>query len=200
MGSPERQRVAVDFDDTMCPTYDHMKVKHHFGPLPDFYDLGIDIASDSDGRMNLIEFIDEELPNMAPIEGSVDALQELAERKDILVVTGKPRETERATSQWIHHYFGDIFRHVLYSDRFNPEGCPAKRDICQRLGITALIDDFPDQNLASGTVHLLFGFDKKGGPQVPKQGEIWVPDWPAVLQYFNEQNGLNGAGFSQPGI
>lgn len=186
-----RETIAVDLDDTLCPTYQTFHGKFGLGMLVEQYirDISQDTKEAKAATISwLTRSINEIMPKMKPVEGSVDAIEQLSHSHELVIVTGRPTGTQEVTRAWLDEQYPNKFDHVFFSDRFNPER-RSKREICQAVGALALIDDTPRQNMPRETAHLVFGEYVLWTPSKPGYNEVKVRNWQEVLRYFGNGDG-----------
>lgn len=90
-----------------------------------------------------MEFYETELASsLSAMDGAVDALQQLKERFDLVVITSRPVKIKPLTLKVLDNHFPDIFRDVIHTDAFNLAGSGiSKAEVCKRLGVKVFMDD-----------------------------------------------------------
>ena len=78
-----------------------------------------------------------------PIEGAIDAIEQLSTKYKLLVITSRPEKIRKKTKDWLRKYFPKKFNKVYFAYNFSYGVGNAKKklDICQDLKIDLLIDD-----------------------------------------------------------
>ncbi len=96
-----------------------------------------------------------------PVPVALEALKELKQHYQLVVVTARDGITERETRLWILHHFPDYFDDIILAgNHYTGRGYRTKSEICLGLGASMLIDDGLHNILdcaAAGVPGLLFG-------------------------------------------
>ena len=127
--------------------------------------------------------------NHRPIKGAVDAISELKEKYNFVVVTSRGDRSFNFTHTWLEKHFPEIFKEIAFVPLWSKDREFTKAEICKEIGASYLIDDNADHcNLTqnAGVQALLFG--KYGWNRKVKlsRGVVRVNDWLAVLKYFEK--------------
>lgn len=112
-----------------------------------------------------------------PFPGSLEGIELLAQKDDLIVVTGRSDYLREETEQWIGEHFPGKFSGINFTNTYigNKKIYTPKSEICKRLGIHTLIDDCPEYTegcVQLGIRVLLFdyfwnqGFDPEGVERV----------------------------------
>jgi len=199
-----RERVGVDIDDVIVPAAPHIldtynafygtTLQLHEYYTRDLEKFGVDELSVAIQRVNDIVASDEFL-SMPPLEEAVEALGEIAEKRDEFGITGRPTIIEAATNRWLLEHFTDYpFQEVVFTNYFPVDGAimRSKADVCKELGIDYMIEDHLDHALsiaAAGIKVILFGSYPWNQHDDLPDNVTRVEGWPEVVDYFNAIDG-----------
>jgi uncharacterized HAD superfamily protein len=190
--------IAIDIDDVIVETAAHTVDYYNskYGTrltLKDMYSDNLESwgVVDKATAIARVEayLATAEFQNILPLTEAVSAIKHLAKRHELHVVTGRSTVIEAATNNSVDAYFPGIFRSVTFTNLFN-EKKRSKADVCQKLGVSVLIEDHLGHALPAadaGIDVLLFGnYPWNQADNLPNNVHR-VTDWAAVLQYFDEQ-------------
>lgn len=198
----KKQIIAVDIDDVIALGTESLRLqvnkrlgtnlqpKHYAipGEYWGYYDRVWQLNGLAD-RISLEDLNPQMLVDQShvpPHAQALSALRTLAKRFDLVVVTARNTDWERATKVWIDKNFPGIFSGIYYAGR--PDGPKTKGDVCVDLGASWLIDDNIDHAhtaIDHGVQVLLFGeYGWHIGREVHKN-VVRCKDWQAVLEYFD---------------
>ncbi len=143
------------------------------GVLVDFQS-GIDQQDEAtlreyEGRVDEIPGL---FANMKPVPGAIEAMHELQKHFDLFVLSTAPWKNPTAPSdkvQWVTTYLDDVFHKRMVITH--------RKDLCRG---DYLIDD----RGKNGTSEFEGEWIEFGSER--------FPDWPTVVKYLFEQNGING--------
>ncbi len=78
------------------------------------------------------------------VEGAEDGIRQLAEKYDIVAVTGRPHGLARITKEALSGYFEGCFKKIHHTDAFGiGGGRPVpKVDVCAEVGARTIIEDY----------------------------------------------------------
>ncbi|MEA3514681.1 MAG: hypothetical protein U9R34_04345 [Nanoarchaeota archaeon] len=143
--------IGVDLDDTLasCIKYflDFYNDKHSTEFIIDdvkAYGLWEIFGCSKESVMDDIAefYAHPDFDNMTPIEGSVQAIQRLAEEHDIYVITARPSYLEDKIRNRIESNYGSCFRDIILTNQvFEKDDARKKSDICNDLGAKLMIED-----------------------------------------------------------
>jgi len=94
-------------------------------------------------KIRFIKLMDEGFfDNLHPIIGSVEGINKLKNRHELIAVTARAQTLQPATEKWLNKYYGSVFRGVYYtrSMPFGPEE-KSKYMICEEQGARILLED-----------------------------------------------------------
>jgi uncharacterized HAD superfamily protein len=129
----------------------------------------------------------------AVIEKATEALNQLKERFELIVVTSRQKRLKPETDAWLAKHFPDIFSTVHYAGIWDTDDVKAaikkhKAELCRELGADYLIDDQLKHCLGAaecGMQALLFGNYKWNRSSELPKNITEVYSWDDVLRYFN---------------
>ncbi len=84
--------------------------------------------------------------NAEPVEGAIDAIEELAKNNKLVIITSSPQSVEKSVREWLKNHFKDKFEDIHFTKKstFDHDKRRNKGEMCQELGIDVFIDDHPD--------------------------------------------------------
>lgn len=135
--------IAIDCDDVLFPGAESMVNIYNrlYGTrvsLSRAYESGNEEwqASDEDKISRLSEIqLSDEYNQLAPIDGSVGAIHQLASQHELHLVTARPIQVSEATSRLTERFFPGYFSKIHHV------GTGSKGFICSALRADLLIDD-----------------------------------------------------------
>jgi uncharacterized HAD superfamily protein len=154
-------KIAIDIDDVLANfmqaliTY-HNKIyrtnlaKEHFTT----FDLSKTWGGTQEEAVNKVfKFYEtEEFTNVEVIKGAKNAVHALKQQHELVIVTARPEDLRNKTEEWIHRHFPTVFSEIHIANRFSKSGPKmTKAEICEKNGVTMLIDDSLDYALESVT-------------------------------------------------
>ncbi len=78
----------------------------------------------------------------SPVAGAQKAIDQLAKKHDLIVITSRPSFLDEKTHIWIENYFPKKFVKIIHTNQFSKEGSDmTKGDYCREEGVKALVDD-----------------------------------------------------------
>lgn len=91
----------------------------------------------------IIEFVKtNEAQNLAPIEGSVEAISALSKHYDLCIVTSRWTNSRQETRDWLKQFYGESFSQVHFLAELHTGYMEfSKAVFCRKNGIDFLIDD-----------------------------------------------------------
>lgn len=196
-----RETIALDIDEVLFPFIPQF-VRWHNGVhqtnfrSDDFFTYEFDAVlglSVSDTVSRVHEFLEQRdnHENVAPIEGSENAVYALAERYSLVAVTARNPRFRAVTEVYLNDCFGGNIEHVeLIGHPASMEACKSKAEACQKLGVAALIDDsvrHVNGCVDNGIDGILFGDYPWNGDDELREGVTRCRDWPDVLGYLGIQ-------------
>lgn len=128
--------------------------------------------------------------DIVPVVGSQEAIDLLASRNRLIVITSRPSTIGKQTEEWLDRYFKGKFAEVYYTSEWhNVNGGRGKKaDICVAKHVKTIVDDCLEYVLAcreAGTPGLLFDLDGNYGWNKTSgylHGIERVHSWREVLQ------------------
>ncbi|HSX31507.1 MAG TPA: hypothetical protein VLE99_06350 [Candidatus Saccharimonadales bacterium] len=126
-----------------------------------------------------------------PLAGAREALAELSERFELVIVTSRREMVRQETLDWLDKHMGKVFSQKIFAGIWD-DAHPAahkrtKAEILQAIGARYLIDDQPKHCIAAadlGLAALLFGGYPWNRDAVVPAGVKRCGNWLAVLEYF----------------
>lgn len=197
------KKIAIDIDDTLADSLDvfikkinersskQLAPEHYQAPYGywGYHERvlkshGIDI--DPEEIYAEIAIDQSRYPLLA---GAEYAVGELAKKFEITLITSREPAAEAATIKWLKQALPNLDIKLLFAkNNVVGTGTKTKGQICKELGISLLIDDNPEHCISaldSGVSAILFG--NYGWHHDAPQHLVRCADWPAVLDYINEQ-------------
>lgn len=192
-----KEVVAVDVDEVLFPYVEsfvgYHNVIHGTNLAPeDFFTyefehvLGLTVE-ETIRRVHDVH--DLGFDTQGPVEGACFALDELAKRFNLFVVTARNPRFEETTREWLHKNFPDVFQDVVLTGHPQDIEKPkSKIEVCREVGAIALINDsFRHVAECVGTevIGILFG-DYPWNRTVPVlDGMVRCKSWLEVVRYFD---------------
>jgi len=131
----------------------------------------------------------------ACLEDAKPVLEKLTEKYTLVIATSRRNSLKNATAEWLELHFDGIFQEVHHSGFFDTTDRQGhllnKAELCRFIEADYLIDDHLKHCRATAQVgikSLLFGNYSWNKAGVLPPGVTRVADWPAVLDYFNDQS------------
>lgn len=124
------------------------------------------------------------------LAGANFAIKELAKQFDIIIITARPPELEKFTRAWLNEHLEGGFIEVYFTQSHPETTEKTKGELCRIIGAKWLIDDNPEFCQSAqehGVTAVLFG--EYGWHNDIPHDVIKCKDWPAVLEYFNDEQG-----------
>jgi 5'(3')-deoxyribonucleotidase len=199
MPNPEnKETIAVDIDDVLVPHVEDLIAWHNreYGTQ-----MIIDLYHSRDpkdwGAANIEEaikrvqrfFTTPDFLEARPIDEASDALQQLSETYNLIVITARDNIIEGVTKSWLDRHFPEIFKESHFTARFNLEGgSKAKSAVALSAKAKYLIDDTLENALDAASVGLeVLLFGEYPWNQLDKLPEnvTRIKNWQEVLEYFD---------------
>ncbi len=197
-----KQTIAVDIDDVIAGSTDALRklvnkrtgsklTQAHYRVPDDYWGYYERVwqTHGIDGEISLISFQEEMAVDQSHIPllpGASFALNELAKKFHIILITSRYKTQEQATRKWLKNHFGDALSDVYFTRSHVEATEKTKGELCKDLGVSWLIDDNVDycaSALANGIEAILFG--EYGWHQNVPDNLILCKDWPSILDYFD---------------
>jgi 5'(3')-deoxyribonucleotidase len=197
--------IAVDCDDVLVGTFpviidDYNRRHGTYITLADAYsdDLNVwGVKSDDEAIHRVFQlWRDNGYEDLLPVHQAVEVLNELKQRHELHLITGRADFLQEGTRRWIEKNLPNIFASMEFTNYIVPtietHISRSKLEVCKAIGADVLIDDHfhHAQQVAAGDVTvLLFGdypWNRVEG-SLPT-GIVRVKDWQAVRRYFAEEH------------
>lgn len=186
--------IAVDMDEVLLPTRSLMI--EYFNQVTDsnfsaddmttgyFVDSLFNFDHDSFVK-HLIDFTNH-YHKPLPISGAVDALTKLKERYDLVIVTARQTELEKATYAYIEQHFPKIFHDIHFAVHISGKGASIKKsELSRKAGADIIIDDGLEhvtECAAAGMKAILFGDYAWNEADLLPDGVTRAKDWDEALK------------------
>jgi uncharacterized HAD superfamily protein len=144
-----RKRIGVDFDDVLASTGEavidwHNKkygTDHALEDLKNFgfehmWNCSVDVAVE-----RVHEFYPT-TPETPPIPGAISGIKALAEKHELVLITGRSDIAVDVTHAWLEKHLPGIFETTYFTNQFHGEKKMSKAEFCRAHNIDILIDDF----------------------------------------------------------
>ncbi|MCD6398944.1 MAG: hypothetical protein J7L08_03405 [Candidatus Aenigmarchaeota archaeon] len=81
--------------------------------------------------------------NLKPIEGSIEAVDELSKHHELMIITSRPEYIKKETLEWVERYFPDKFKEVYFAKNsyMNPTTGKEKLELCLEKNVDVLVED-----------------------------------------------------------
>lgn len=147
-----KNTIAVDLDDVLANTADHLDRYYNarFGTNIKLQDHQTYKLNDIWNR-TLSEVIDitddffqsEEGKNITPFEGAEYAIDELATKYNLIVLTSRDLDLKNETKEWVDKYFPDKFKEIVMTNKLSKNHIPSreKYEVCLEKNIKIMVED-----------------------------------------------------------
>lgn len=194
-----RTVIAIDVDEVLLPLHEPFLLHHNRRYGTEF------VYPDPEGRYYLNEFTGDNFKitmkklrqyykdntdaHLVPLPGAVEAIKQLHERYDLVIVSSQQLFQTKYTKVALQQHFGDVFKEVHFT-----ASNPLKRkqihksDVCLQLGAEYLVDDHVSNaiNCAEAGIRVvLFGDYHWNREEAIPAGVVRCKDWREVLEYFD---------------
>ena len=144
-----------------------------------------------EGKKLMEEFYSlEDFDEIPLIEGSKEAIPELAKQNQIYIITARPLRWGEKTKKFFDKHFPGKQINLIHSRDENDKTI-YKREICKNLGVTILIEDHADIALQCAERGVrVFLFDCLYNQKVFHENIVRVKTWKEILEKINELNNL----------
>lgn len=146
----QRKIIGLDFDDVLLHCFKHLVEFHNenYGTTH----LLDDYTSYQPTKLWNCDYAEvmrrvkeyhesEHAKNVQPVEGAIEAIQELSKKCDLAIVTMRPPETEPVTRMLLEQ-FPPVFQGIHFIGSWSGlPGIKNKADICKEIGASLFIDD-----------------------------------------------------------
>ncbi len=124
--------------------------------------------------------------DILPLDKAIDSINELMERHDVLIITGKPVRFKHRVEEWLQHYLGKKLE-VIHAGEWHKGQAATKAEICKELGVKVLLEDSGETALdcANSGIKVLL-FDKPWNKQFKHKNIQRVKNWEEAIKDINE--------------
>lgn len=191
--------IAIDIDDVLAPTAQKFIAYSNeiWGTNLTIQDYNEDWTklwevdfTEARKRSDHVHSSDVFLGN-SRFEDADIVLRRLAGKYRLVITTSRRSQLKNLTLDWREKYYGDIFENIHFAgmwDTITADSIKAtKRDLCERIGASYLIDDQPKHCVAvaeTGITALLFGDYSWNHMDNLPQNVIRASNWQAIEDYF----------------
>lgn len=197
-----RQLIAVDIDDTLADSTELIRLrvnerynvdisKEAYRSKGEYWGYYTRVWAEHGLHTLTIQDLDDsmldEMTRLPLLPSALYAIKEISKQYDVVIITARSQEREAVTRRWIKSTFEGMDIDVHFSSAHRDETAMTKGQICKQLGAKYLIDDnvgHCQSALDEGVSAVLFG--EYGWQTGSTTGMVICKDWPAVLDYFNE--------------
>ncbi len=192
--------IAVDIDEVLVPHNAPLADLHNrlFGSnhtIDDYHDdwpslWGVD--RDEAEKRARIWWDSKEWKNRHkhPIQGSAGVLERLQKSYELVVITGRSKNTAKFTEKWLDEYFPSIFKKAHFVGIWEEGLGRNKAEVCRTAGVNYMIEDSLEQSFAcakAGVKVLLFGNYNWNQYYGSDANITKVNSWADVEKYFDGQ-------------
>ncbi len=117
------------------------------------------------------------------IENSIKGINLLLEKGDnLIVITARPIRYKQKVEEWIYFYLGKKLE-IIHSGDFHKGQAVSKSEICNNLGIKAILEDSGETALdcAKNGIRVIL-FDKPWNKKFKHENIIRVKDWDEAIK------------------
>lgn len=195
-----KETIAVDIDEVLFPFVPnfvdyHNRLNGTSITADDFRtyrfedDLGVSLEESIE---HVYSFNAADHSQIAPLEGTAEAITRLSERFNLNLVTARHPQFETNTLGWIDRHFPETFDSVTFIGYAAIMETPrTKAEICHEIGAIALIDDSPghvNQCVEEGIQGILFGEYPWNRDCSLANGVVRCGSWTDVEEYFGARS------------
>jgi len=91
----------------------------------------------------LEEFFQNHSHIVEPILGSVEAIDELAKKHELLILTSRSDSMKEKTLEWLNLHYPSKFQDFLFANHWLKSNGKTKTDLCKDFNIELVIEDSP---------------------------------------------------------
>lgn len=135
-------------------------------------------ATKIDDEFKKSEFFSE----ISVIPGAKEAIENLSENHELVIITSRPVESKRLTSDWFNKNFNNFKSKIIHSGDFWGK-IKTKAEICNSLSISLLIEDhekYAKECAGKGIKVILF--DKPWNQNIEHENIARVNNWKEALK------------------
>lgn len=194
--------IAIDIDDVVANTTEALRLlvnertgvkltTEHYSVADDnywgYYER-IWLAHGLDDKIKYSDFAQEmeiDQSHVPLIVGVDTAINELAKRYHIILITARNKTWEKATRSWFKQHLHKNDIELYFCENHKDSKAKTKGELCRDLGVSLLIDDNPNHcqsALDHGVGAILFG--EYGWQGVIPNGVMRCRDWSSVTLYL----------------
>lgn len=192
--SSDKPILAIDIDDTLVTSEAALRANHNqkfpqISVLSSFYSQDFtrhgNAANDIEAEIRRF-FDSDEFYQLLPLEGAAEAVDRLAQRYELILVTARPKYTLSRTMQWINQHFPNRFQDAVFVGTDEHQKIDLQRSknpILHKMGVEVLIDDNLKHSIEaaeSGIRTILFGEYGWNQSDALPAGVQRAADWRAV--------------------
>ncbi len=164
MGGKSGVRIGVDMDDTFFPFVGGLVEWHNRAYGTDWtigqfntYKFSQVPGFPVNAEERVREYLESDFHwNLAPLEGAVEGIRELASRNELFLMTSRNGKYRDRTLEYINRQFGDgVFKeHFFTYNHYTKDGIGTKAEMCREENIGIVIEDTVEnaQELCNGRV------------------------------------------------
>lgn len=163
----KRLRIAVDCDEPLADCNAYLQAWHNRSyntnlARDDVFSFKLWLVwncSKEESDKRVLEFYEsEDFRRMTPVDGSAEAVSEIAKNNDLFVLTSRVGVAIPCTKPFIDRHYPGRFEKVVFSKNYALAGNGhSKADICEEEKVDVLIDD---------CLHYALDCQKKGIPVI----------------------------------
>eukprot|EP00730_Choanoeca_flexa_P018268 TRINITY_DN8876_c0_g1_i2.p1 TRINITY_DN8876_c0_g1~~TRINITY_DN8876_c0_g1_i2.p1 ORF type:complete len:203 (+),score=53.47 TRINITY_DN8876_c0_g1_i2:71-679(+) len=147
-----RPVIAVDLDEVLGyfvqslarwhnEAYGTTYTQSHFFSYT-FKDVWGGTAEESTTKVHAFFESDYFQQQVAPVPGALEALQQLKQRYQLVIVTSRQHSIEEITRLWVAKHYPDIFDEIHFGNHWGVSGEKiSKPDMCKAIHARVLVDD-----------------------------------------------------------
>jgi len=185
-------KIAIDLDDVLALSlidfidFYNEKFEKKI-TLEDFtgFSLNESIGMPIEKERKLLEEYDasHHYDKIKPMEGAKEAIKELSENHELVIVTSRPQKREEQTRKWLENYIEGIKEVFFIRQEYGGES-KTKGEVCKEIGAELLIEDnldYAESCVDEGIRVLLFDYpynqEENISPSITR-----VKSWKEVLK------------------
>jgi 5'(3')-deoxyribonucleotidase len=199
-----KQTIAIDIDDVIANTTEALRVRvnervgvnlqpEHYQVKGEYWGYYTRVwhahgLAEKVHYGDIVQEMSDDQSYVPLLPGAALAIDELAKKFNLILITARESSWEVATRQWIDAHLTGKFIELYFMANHHDATAKNKGQLCRELGASWLIDDNAEHCQAAineGIQAVLFG--NYGWQLLIPKAAVRCMDWPAVVEYFCEK-------------
>jgi uncharacterized HAD superfamily protein len=183
--------IGIDFDDVifdffkgLLKWYEKEYGKRYKREEFNDFDWGPVWGTDREETIKRVnKFLEShDLEGATPVNGALDALNQLMKTHNITIITGRPHQFKNKTEEWLIHHLKKV-PEIVIAGEFHKGQAAKKSDICKERNIPILLEDAPETAIdcAKNGIKVIL-FDQPWNQNAQHRNIIRVRNWKEALK------------------